>query len=98
MLKPVPLALTAVMLALPVPEFVMVTFCVALLPTFTVPNATVAGVALMEPWPPVPLRATVALAVELPRLAAIETPPVALPPAVGVNLAVKMVLAPAAKE
>ena len=85
MLKPVPLALTAVMLALPVPEFVMVTFCVALLPTFTVPNVTVAGVALIAPCPPVPLNATVALEVALPLVAEMEIVPLMVPAAAGAN-------------
>jgi len=45
-LKPSPLSVTCVTLMLAVPVFVMVTFCVALVPAATVPKLRVPGVAL----------------------------------------------------
>lgn len=97
-LKPVPVTVICEIVRLALPVLEMLIGCELICPTVTEPKLTVEGEAVIAGCAPVPLKATVALAVELPRLAAIETVPVALPVAVGANLAVKLVLDPAASE
>jgi hypothetical protein len=94
-LNPVPEGVALVMLSAPLPEFVRVTFCEALLPTATFPNGTLLGliVSCGCDCVPVPLRAIVSG--DPGALLVIETLPVAAPEVVGANFAVNDVLAPA---
>jgi len=86
-LKPEPEAVAAVIVTLAVPPFVRVIVCGALLPTATLPNAALAGLALSCACTPVPLSG---IDIGEPgALLVIETLPLALPLAAGENLAVK---------
>lgn len=78
------------------PLFFRVTCFELTVPSVTVPNATVAGVAAICACKPVPLNAMVAG--EFGALLVIEMLPGVLPPAVGVNVTVKVVLEPALIE
>ncbi len=70
---------------LPVPVLFSVTFCVALLPTVTLPNAMLDGVAVNEALTPVPESDTIAG--ELLALLTTEMVPVILPVEAGENFA-----------
>jgi hypothetical protein len=88
-LKPEPEAVAAVIVTLAVPPFVSVIVCAALLPTATLPKATLAGLAVSCACTPVPLSA---IDIGEPgALLVIETLPLALPVAAGENFAVKEV-------
>ncbi len=93
MLNPVPETLAADTITLAVPVLFNVTVAEPLLPTATLPKLTLAGLAPSVPCMPVPLSA-------IPNgdpgaLLAIEMLPLALPVAVGANLAVNVALCPA---
>jgi hypothetical protein len=94
-LNPVPEGVALVMFNEPFPEFVRVTFCVALLLTATFPNATLAGliVSCGCAWVPLPPNAMVSG--DPGALLDIDTLPVTAPAVVGANAAVKEVLCPA---
>ena len=95
MLNPVPEGVAWLTVNAAFPGFVSVTVCDPVLPTDTLPNATLAGLivncaceAVPDPDKPITRGEPGALLV-------IETLPVALPAAVGANFAVNDVLAPA---
>jgi len=92
--KPAPAIVAPVMDTGAVPGFDNVTEAEPLLPTETLPKFTLAGLAAKDPWVPVPARATDT--VESEALPVIVTLPEAAPAAVGVNVAEKGALAPAA--
>ena len=97
-LNPAPLEVACEMLKLLVVVLVMLTLCVLLEPTVTVPKLTLAGLAASEPLvaaPPVPERAT--FVGELLALLTTDMAPLTVPVAVGENLTEKDVLCPAAK-
>ncbi len=96
MLKPVPEALAAEIAMLAVPELLSVMVCVPLLPTSTFPKLKLDG--LGESAASVPLPAREATAGDLYALLLIETLPDALPGAVGVNCALKVLDCPGARE
>src|SRR6266851_5113604 len=96
MLKPVPEALAAEIVTLAVPELLNVRVCVPLLPTSTFPKLKLEGLAVSVPCTPVPLNATAAG--DPGALLLIETLPDALPGAVGVNCALKVLDCPGARE
>lgn len=91
--KPVPVALAAVIVTLAVPEFVSEIDCDPLLPTWTLPKLTLEGFAERVACVPVPVKAIAAG--EPVALLVIETLPLALPAEVGANCAVNEVFAPA---
>ena len=93
MLNPAPEAAAWLSVTLAVPEFVKVTVCEPELPTATEPKATEVELTVSCPCAPVPVMEMVVG--ELGALLIIEIVPVALPPAVGANCAVKDVLLPA---
>jgi hypothetical protein len=78
-----------------VPVLLSVTVCVLLLPTVTSPKLREVGLAASKRLIPVPASETVVG--EPVALLVIETLPVTLPVAVGKNVAVKVVVCPAAK-
>jgi hypothetical protein len=92
--KPAPAIVAPVMDTGAVPGFDNVTEAEPLLPTETLPKFTLAGFAAKDPWVPVPAKATDT--VESETLPAIVTLPEAAPAAVGVKVALKDALAPAA--
>jgi len=77
------------------PEFVSVTVCALLLPTLTFPKLRLVGLAESRSVVPVPDRDTVAG--EFVALLTTEMLPVALPTAVGANVALKELVWPAAR-
>lgn len=93
-LKPAPAIVAPVMDSAAVPGFEIVTETEPLLPTRTLPKFTLDGFAARDPWVPVPARATDT--VESDALLLIVTLPEATPAAVGVNVAAKDMLEPAA--
>lgn len=85
-LNPLPDAVACEMVTLAVPEFVNVIVWVPLLPTPTEPKLTLAGLAPICPWMPVP---DIAMAAGEPgALLTTEMLPVAAPAEVGANVAV----------
>ena len=95
MLNPVPVALSWLMVTLPFPVLVKVTACVLLVPTVTFPKPIEMGEAASCRVTPVPERAIEVG--ELEALLMTERLPLALPPEVGANVALKLVLFPAAR-
>jgi hypothetical protein len=93
LLKPAPVTVTAEIVTVAVPPFVRVMVCELFAPIATLPNAAVVGVAASSACVPVPLNAIVVG--EFGALLAIEMLPLALPAAVGANLALNVVLSPA---
>jgi hypothetical protein len=94
MLNPAPLALAPLIERLAVPEFVSVTFTVAVFPTKTPPKLMLEGFALSVACVPVPLNEITSgefVAVEL-----IVMLPETVPAALGANAAVRVAVAPAA--
>ena len=94
MLKPVPLALAALIDRLAVPEFVTVTFTDAVLPTGILPKLMLDGFAVSAACVPVPLRAITScefVAVELTVMV-----PETVPGAVGAKVATRAAVPPAA--
>jgi len=98
-LNPVPEGVTPVMFNEPLPEFVRVTFCAALLPTATFPNATLAGfiVSCSCGCACVLLPLNAIVSGDPGALLDIDTLPVTAPAVVGTNVAVNEVLCPAFK-
>lgn len=94
MLKPVPLALAALMDKLAVPEFVNVTFTEALLPVTMLPKLMLAGFAVSVAWVPVPLNTITSD--EFVAVDAIVIVPEAAPAPLGANWAVSVAVPPAA--
>ena len=94
--KPAPLTAAWEIVKLPEPVLLKVIFCVPLLPTSTLPKLKVDG--LDESAASVPLPAREATAGDLYALLLIETLPDALPGAVGVNCALKVLDCPGARE
>jgi hypothetical protein len=89
-LKPVPITVACEIVRLALPAFESVMVCELLLPTTTLPNVALDGVAAICAWVPVPLNAR---AIGEPgALLAIEMPPLALPAEDGVKLAEKPAL------
>lgn len=76
----------------------MLTGCELLLPLATAPKLTLVGLALILACAPVPFKATLVFAAELPALALIAMFPVAAPPALGEKCAWKVVVDPVASE
>lgn len=95
MLNPVPDGDAADTVSVAVPALVSVTVCVPLLPTDTLPKATLAGLIVSCGCVAVPDPDKAIESGELGALLTIEIPPVALPAAVGENFAVNEVLCPA---
>jgi hypothetical protein len=95
MLNPVPESDAAVTVNVAVPAFVSVTVCVPLLPTETLPKATLAGLIVSCGCVAVPAPFKAIESGELGALLTIEMLPVALPAVVGENLAVNDALCPA---
>jgi hypothetical protein len=95
MLNPAPEGEALVIVNVAVPAFVSVTVCVPLLPTDTLPNATLAGLIVSCGCVAVPDPDKAIESGEPGALLAIEIPPVVLPAAVGENFAVNEVLCPA---
>lgn len=93
MLKPVPLTLTCENDNVALPVFFSVITLELLLPTTTLPNETLVGLADPSASSPVPLRAIVAG--DPGALLVIEMLPEALPAVVGVKVTEKVVFAPA---
>jgi hypothetical protein len=93
LLKPAPVTVTAEIVTVAVPPFVRVMVCELLAPVATLPNAAVVGVAASSACVPVPLNAIVVG--EFGALLTIEMLPLALPAAVGANLALNVALSPA---
>lgn len=94
MLNPVPVTLTDETVRVAEPPFDSVIVCELLVPVDTLPKAALDGVAEICACVAVPLRAMVSG--EFGALLTIEIVPVALPPVVGANCAVKEVPCPAA--
>jgi hypothetical protein len=94
-LNPVPEGVALVMLRAPLPDFVRVTFCEALLPTATLPNGTLVGLIVSCGCVCVPLPLRAIVSGDPGALLVIEILPVAAPVVVGANLAVNVVLCPA---
>jgi hypothetical protein len=94
-LNPVPEAVAPVTVNVPVPAFVSVTVCVPLLPTETLPNATLAGLIVSWGCVAVPEPDKAMESGEPGALLTIEMLPEALPAVVGENFAVNEVLCPA---
>src|SRR5262245_46568907 len=96
MVTPAPVGVACEMVTLAVPA-VTVTFCVALLPTVTLPKLSEVGLAASVPagFAPLPLRETTVG--ELEALLDNDRLPVTLPAAVGANFTWKVALCPAAK-
>jgi len=94
-LNPVPEAVAPVTVNVPVPAFVSVTVCVPLLPTETLPYATLAGLIVSWGCVAVPEPDKAIESGEPGALLTIEMLPDALPAVVGENLAVNEVLCPA---
>lgn len=94
-LKPAPVAEMAEIVALALPEFVRVTVCCPVLPTATLSNDTLAGLAASVELvtTPVPDRARVCG--EFGALSVKDTLPAAAPAAVGTNCAVNVIACPA---
>ncbi len=86
--------MTAETVSAAVPELVSVNVCCPLLPTFTLPSATLVGLTLNPGSTPVAESATEAG--ELEALLVIVSEPLALPVAVAANVTVRLALAPAA--
>lgn len=95
MLKPAPLVVAAVSVTLAVPVFVIVTFCVAVLPRLTFPKLMLVGDADTCSVTPAPLKATVAG--EFAALLVTLIAPVELPVAVGAKVAEKALDCPAVR-
>lgn len=95
MLNPVPEGEALLIVNVAVPAFVSVTDRVPALPTDTLPKATLAGLIVSWGSVAVPDPDKAIESGELGALLTIEMPPVALPAAVGENLAVNDVLCPA---
>jgi hypothetical protein len=93
-LNPGPVTPTEEIVKLPVPPLDTVMVCELLVPVETLPNAALEGVAEICACVPVPLSAIASG--EFAALLTSEMLPVALPPAVGVNCAVKVAVCPAA--
>ncbi len=94
-LNPAPEAVALVMFRAPLPEFVTVTFCDALLLTATLPNATLVGLILIPGCNCVPIPISEIFNGDPGASLAIETLPAAEPATVGENFAVNEVLCPA---
>lgn len=94
-LNPVPEGVAPVMFNEPFPEFVRVTFCGALLPTATFPNATVAGLIVSCGCACVLFPLNAIVSGDPGALLDIDTLPVTTPAVVGTNVAVNEVLCPA---
>jgi len=94
-LNPVPFAITCETVTVPVPVLVRVACNVLLLPTFTLPKLRLRGLTLRRYDKPNPESETV-VGVELAELVR-DTVPVAFPPAVGENMALKLALPPACR-
>jgi hypothetical protein len=92
-LNPAPVTLTWENESVVFPLFLSVMGCESVFPCVTAPKATLEGFAEICACRPVPLNAIVAGEIEA--LLVIEMLPEALPPAVGVNVTVKVVFAPA---
>ena len=97
MLNPVPDGITCVTVNAAFPGFVSVIVCERLLPTATLPNATLAGLIVSCGCDAVPDPDNAITNGEPGALLTIEMLPVALPAVVGENLAVKDVLCPAVR-
>jgi len=92
-LRPVPVVLTCEKVSVALPVFFKVITLELLLPTTTLPKATLVGLAEPSACKPVPLNAMVAG--DPGALLVMEMVPAALPSAVGANLTEKVVFAPA---
>jgi hypothetical protein len=86
-LKPAPVVAIAEIVALALPEFVSVTVCWPLLPTETLPNETVAGLAPSVELVATPVPERVSVCGEFGALSVKLMLPVAAPVAVGANCA-----------
>lgn len=93
-LKPVPVALTAEMVALVFPLFVKVIVCGLLLPSDTLPNATLPGLATNVEFVATPVPTMLRTCGEPGALSVKVMLPVAAPLAVGANCALKDRLCP----
>src|SRR5208283_4046864 len=91
-LNPDPFAITCETFTVPVPVLVRVACIVLLLPTLTLPKLRLSGLMLRRYDKPNPESETV-VGVELAELVR-DTVPVAFPPAVGENMALKLALPP----
>ena len=89
-LKPVPVAVMAEIVALAFPELVSVTVCWPLLPTETLPNDTLAGLAPSVALVATPVPVRVRVCGELGALSVKLMLPCAAPAAVGANCAEKV--------
>lgn len=89
-LKPVPVATMAEIVALAFPELVSVTVCWPLLPTETLPNDTLAGLAPSVALVATPVPVRVRVCGELGALSVKLMLPCAAPAAVGANCAEKV--------
>ena len=96
MLNPVPEDVAWLTVNVAFPAFVSVTVWDPLLPTETLPKATLAGLIVSWGWVAVPDPDRAMTSGEPVALLTMDMLPVALPAAVGENLAVKDVLCPAA--
>jgi hypothetical protein len=92
-LKPLPATVTEEIVTVALPPFVRVKVWELLVPVVTLPNAALVGVAASCGCVPVPLKLIVVG--EFGALLTIEMLPLALPAAVGANLALNVVLNPA---
>lgn len=93
-MKPLPVALTAEIVALVLPLFVSVMVCWALLPTDTLPNAALPGLAVKVELVETPLPTRVTVCGEVGALSVNVMLPVAAPAEVGANCTLKEIDCP----